>query len=404
MKILLSNKFFYPRGGDCIHTIQLKQLLEEQGHEVAVFSMQFPKNIENENSEYWPSEVSFGSKSPQKLLAALRRPFGVREVKTKWNKLLNDFQPDVVHLHNIHSQLSPLIAQEAKKRNIPVVWTLHDYKLLCPAYTFMEYCGNVCEDCLQDPKAVIQKQCIKGSKLASYLGYFEAKKWNKDRLQKYTDSFISPSSFLKGKMEEGGFPARQIKHIYNFADDEKFNNKINGTRNNEVVYVGRLSKEKGVETLCKAFSFIEKKSAKLTIIGDGPIKPELEKQFASENINFIGFQPWEVIKEKLGKASFMIIPSEWYENNPLTIIESLALGTPVLGAAIGGIPELIEEGSNGMTFEPGNVENLQNKIDQMLTKNDWDYHQIQDNAKFTFAQDTYYKKLMELYNSVIIRK
>jgi len=400
MKILLSNKFFYPRGGDCIHTIQLKQLLEEQGHKVAVFSMQYPENIENAYLAYLPSEVNFGSKAPQKLLAALRRPFGVSEVKTKWNKLLKDFQPDVVHLHNIHSQLSPVIAQEAKKQNIPLVWTLHDYKLLCPAYTFMDNNGKVCEECLQNPKAVIQKQCIKGSKLASYLGYFEAKKWNREKLQDCTDSFISPSGFLKNKMEQGGYQAKQITHIYNFADKAKFNSKVVTQRKNEVIYVGRLSKEKGVETLCKAFQNI--KNSTLTIIGDGPLKAELEKKFASESINFIGFQPWEVIKEKLGNAGFMVIPSEWYENNPLTIIEALALGTPVLGAAIGGIPELIAEGVNGMTFEPGNADDLQTKIVEMLAKKDWDYQQIQDKAKTTFAQDTYYKKLTELYKSVII--
>lgn len=402
MKILLSNKFFYPRGGDCIHTIQLKQLLEGKGHEVAVFSMQFPENIENEYSTYWPSEVSFGSKAPQKLLSALRRPFGVNEVKDKWNKLLNDFQPDVVHLHNIHSQLSPVIAQEAKKQNIPVVWTLHDYKLLCPAYTFMDNGGEVCEDCLQDNKAVTKKQCIKDSKLASYLGYYEAKKWNREKLQEYTSSFISPSKFLKSKMEQGGYAAQQVAHIYNFADDAKFNNKVVTNRKNDVVYVGRLSKEKGVDTLCKAFQSL--KGSTLTIIGDGPIKTELEKKYASSNIKFVGFQPWEVIKEKLGNAAFLVIPSEWYENNPLTIIEALALGTPVLGAAIGGIPELINNGINGNTFMPGDAKDLEEKLTRMLKTNTWDYQQIQDDAKAIFAQDSYYNKLMEVYQTVINKK
>ena len=394
MKILLSNKFFYPRGGDCIHTIQLKQLLEGQGHEVAVFSMQFPENLNNTYTKYWPSEVNFGSKAPFKLLSAVRRPFGVNEVKAKWNKLLKDFQPDIVHLHNIHSQLSPLIAQEAKKQNIPVIWTLHDYKLLCPAYTFMDNNGKVCEDCLQAPKAVIKKQCIKGSKLASYLGYFEAKKWNKEKLQFYTDSFISPSKFLKGKMEQGGYPANQIAHIYNFADDNKFNSKVVTLRKNEIVYVGRLSKEKGVETLCKAFQGI--KDSTLTIIGDGPLKVELAKKYASSSINFIGFQPWPVIKEKLGNAAFLVIPSEWYENNPLTIIEALALGTPVLGANIGGIPELVTS-NNGKLFESGNPVNLTQKIEEMTKTVSWDYKLISQEAKEKFSSGKYYETLIDLY-------
>lgn len=395
MKILLANKFFYPRGGDCIHTIQLKQLLEEHGHKVAVFSMQYPDNIENKYASYWPSEVNFGSKAPQKLLAAIRRPFGVNEVKRKWNKLLSNFRPDVVHLHNIHSQLSPILAQQAKNTGIPVVWTLHDYKLLCPAYTFMDNTGKVCEDCLQNPKAVIRKNCIKGSKLASVLGYYEAKTWNKEKLQKYTDTFISPSKFLKSKMEQGGYPAKQVVHIYNFADDEKFNSTVAEQRNKEVIYVGRLSKEKGLETLCQAFKKAD--SATLTIIGDGPLRPRLEQQYASSTIRFIGYKPWEIIKEKLGNASFLVIPSEWYENNPLTIIEALALGTPVLGAAIGGIPELLFEGKNGMTFTAGNIQSLQTKLYEMLNKTDWDYASIQSNAKKTFNQTAYYQKLMDVY-------
>lgn len=399
MKVLLSNKFFYPRGGDCIHTIQLKQLLEEEGHKVAVFSMQFPENIGNEYSEYWPSEVNFGSKRPLKLLSALHRPFGVREVKSKWKNLLNDFQPDIVHLHNIHSQLSPIIAQEAKKLNIPVVWTLHDYKLLCPAYTFTDSQGNVCEECMYNPKSVIKKKCIKGSKLASYIGYYEAKKWKREKLQDYTSLFISPSKFLKSKMEQGGFPAKQIIHIYNFADNEKFKNKIVLKRKNEVVYVGRISKEKGVETLCKAFHKI--KGITLDIIGDGPLRRELQDKYTSETIVFSGFQSWEIIKDKLCNASFLVIPSEWYENNPLTIIESLALGTPVLGAAIGGIPELIEEGKNGMTFTSGNAGELAAKIKDMFAKNNWDYRLIQSDANNIFSQETYYNKLMNVYQRIV---
>ncbi len=400
MRILLSNKFFYPRGGDCIHTIQLKQLLEEKGHQVAVFSMQFPQNIENEFSGYWASEVSFINKAPNNLLAAVRRPFGVSEVKNKWSNLLTDFQPDVIHLHNIHSQLSPLIAELAHQKEIPVVWTLHDYKLLCPTYTFMDNNGKVCEDCLQNPKAVIQKQCIKGNKLASYLGYLEAKKWNRKKLQDYTDSFISPSSFLKSKMEQGGYSAKQITHIYNFADNEKFDNEVVETRKNEVVYVGRLSKEKGIETLCKAFHPV--KDARLTIIGDGPLKAELERKFASDSINFVGFQTWPVIKEKLCKANFMVIPSEWYENNPLTIIEALALGTPVLGANIGGIPELISS-SNGKLFEPGNTVDLTLKIEEMIKTTSWEYRLISQEAKEKFSSEKFYRNLIGLYKSLITK-
>ena len=304
----------------------------------------------------------------------------------------------MVHLHNIHSQLSPVLAQEAKKKGIPVVWTLHDYKLICPAYTFMDASGNVCESCLKNPKAVIEKKCLKSSKLASFLGYWEAKKWSNEKLEQYTSRFIAPSSFLKRKMVEAGFPEQKINHISNFVDDAKFENKVVLKRKKEVVFVGRLSKEKGVDTLCKAFTNIS--DVTLTIIGDGPLGTKLEEQYASKSINFLGFQPWEVISEKLGQAAFMVIPSEWYENNPLTVIEALALGTPVLGAAIGGIPELIVGHINGMTFNAGNTEDLYTKLLMMLKHNSWDYQEIQNMAKESSSQRTYYQKLLELYQSI----
>lgn len=398
MKILLSNKFFYPRGGDCIHTIQLKKLLEQKGHQVAVFSMDFPENLESIYSEYWPSEVSFENKKPKKLISALKRPFGVLEVSEKWNRLLNEFEPDIVHLHNIHSQLSPIIAEESKKQNIPVVWTLHDYKLLCPTYTFMDNTGNVCEDCLKKPKSVITKKCIKESLLPSVLGYLELKKWNKNKLQQITHKFISPSRFLKSKMMEGGFHSEQIEHIFNFADNEKFNNIVKSKRKNQIIYLGRLSKEKGVETLCKAFN--NKQNVKLKIIGDGALRLNLQKKYASSTIEFLGFKSWDFIKEELGNSKFLVIPSEWYENNPLTIIEALALGTPVLGAGIGGIPELITQKKNGLIFKSGNHQDLSERIEEMISIKDWDYKNIQIEAKKSFSEEIYYNKLMKVYSTI----
>lgn len=397
MRIILSNKFFYPRGGDCIHTIQLKQLLESKGHKVAIFTMQHNENIKNEYSSYWPSHVDFSSKNINNLKDALLRPISSNEVKRNWKQLLANFKPDIIHLHNVHSQLSPVLAQIAKQKKIPVVWTLHDYKLICPAYTLLDSEGNVCEACFKDPRSVIKKKCIKNSLLGSTLGYLEAKVWTRSKLENYTNTFISPSGFLRTKMVEAGFKEDQIAHVYNFADDEKFNNVVKLKRENQVVYVGRISHEKGVETICKAFQ--NKKGIQLKIIGDGPLREALEEKYAGPSIKFLGYLDWEAIKEELSKAKFLIIPSEWYENNPLTIIESLALGTPVLGAKIGGIPELIEKHVNGITFTPGDQNDLSRNIDKMLEFDDWQYQLIQTQAKSKFSQEHYYKQLMKIYSS-----
>lgn len=371
--------------------IGLKKLLEEQGHQVAIFTMNYQENLESEYAAYWPSTLDFSSKKPGNIKEALLRPIYSKEVKQKWNALLDAFQPDVVHLHNIHTQLSPVIAQEAHKRGIPVFWTLHDYKLICPAYTFLRD-GAICENCLQNSKQVISHKCIKGSLPGSVIGYLEAQKWSRKKLEKYTTSFISPSAFLKNKMEQAHYSPSKIEHIYNFAEAEKFQAEVK--KEDYCVYLGRLSKEKGVETLLQAVQ--NNPECKLKIIGDGPIRTELEEKYSAGHIEFLGFRQWEEIKSILGKARFLVIPSEWYENNPLTVIESLAVGTPVLGAAIGGIPELIEEG-NGMLFESKNAKELSSQIAKMFAKTDWDYQQISNAACEKFSTTNYYQKLMSLY-------
>lgn len=397
MRILLANKYFYPRGGDCVHTMQLKLLLEENGHEVAVFSMASPENVASDWSRYWPSEVKFGGGSKRQLLAAMARPFGVPEVKRKWAQLLDEFRPDVVHLHNIHSQLSPIIATEAARRKIPVFWTLHDYKLLCPASACRTEKEPVCEECIASPRSVIRKRCIKGSLAASLLGYLEGKRWPLNQLCRATTSFIAPSQFMKRKMVQAGTAPEKVAHLYNFVDDAKFPAAVAsaGERRTEAVYVGRLSPEKGCATLCEAFT--NTPGTSLRVIGDGPLRAELESRYASERIRFTGHLPWAQIKEILGTAAFMVLPSEWYENNPLTIIESFALGTPVLGADIGGIPELIIPNENGMIFQSGNSASLRTALVAMQAKRDWDYAEISRDAAAKFSATNYYRELMQLY-------
>lgn len=189
MKILLANKFYYRRGGDCIYTLNLEQLLKEKGHEVAIFSMDYPDNLDSKWKAYFP-------KSMNKLMA-FTRPFGSNEVKRKFNALLKDFKPDIVHLNNIHTHLSPIIAELAHKKGIKVIWTLHDYKLLCPRYDCLKGGAEICEICFNGNKIPCKtNKCMKGSKLASLIGYKEATTWSKDRLEACTDLFICPSSFM----------------------------------------------------------------------------------------------------------------------------------------------------------------------------------------------------------------
>lgn len=390
MRILLANKFYYRRGGDCIYMLNLEQLLNAHGHETAVFAMQYPDNLPTPWSKYFPSEIRF-SPGPG-MVEAFLRPFGTREVKRKFNALLDDFKPDVVHLNNIHSQLSPIIAELAHKRRIKVVWTIHDLKLLCPRYDCMRNGKMLCEECFVDKHKVLEYKCMKNSKVASFLAYREARKWNRQRLETCTDLFICPSRFMEGKMAKGGFDKHKLTTLCNFIDVDKCKKDSYTEKEDYCCFLGRISNEKGIRTLIKAANQLP---YKLKIIGGGPLDTEM-RTLAKSNVEFMGFRQWNDIKEIIGKARFSILPSECYENNPLTIIEAQCLGTPVLGARIGGIPELIEEGVSGLCFESKNVEDLKDKIKDMFAAS-FDYNTIARTAQTRYNSEAYYQKLIGLY-------
>ena len=383
MRIILANKFYYRRGGDCIYTLNLEQLLKAHGHEAAVFSMNYPENLESSWQEYWPKNMS--------KFDVFRRPFGSNSVKRLFTRLVDEFKPDVVHLNNIHTQLSPVIAEIAHKKGVKVVWTIHDYKLLCPRYDCLQNGKTICEECYTDKKGVLKHSCMKNSKAASIIAYYEARKWCKEKLETYTDMFICPSQFMADKMATGGFNKKKLNALCNFIDIEKCK-KEQYEKGNYYCFIGRLSNEKGARTLIEASKQLP---YKLVVIGGGPLEEEL-KANGSDNIEFVGFKQWDEIKELVGNARFSVIPSEWYENNPLSVIEAQCLGTPVLGARIGGIPELVVEGETGMTFESGNVDDLKDKIVEMWNT-DFDYVKIAEESQTRYNAESYYEKLINIY-------
>ena len=403
MKILLANKFYYRRGGDCIYTLNLEKMLKEKGHEVAVYAMKYPENEKSEWSGYWPTNMT--------KLDAFTRPFGARQVVKGFTRLMDDFKPEVVHLNNIHTQLSPVIAKIAHEKGARVVWTLHDTKLVCPCYTCTRD-GQWCTECFTDKKAVIRHRCMPGGLPGAVIGYLEAQKWNKEVLEEYVDLFLPPSKFMMDTCVEGGYKPEKFRVLCNFIDVTK----VKGLKGEEVkrlkgdyyVYLGRVNEVKGVRTLCKAAAQLDKK---LIVIGGGELLPELQEAYKDcKQIEFKGQMQWEGFMPILRGARFMVLPAEWSENNPLTVIESQSLGTPVLGARIGGIPELIdEEGKglkgeeviglkvdNGMTFTSGDVEDLKDKIIKMFN-HEFDYDAIVKNAIDRYSSEAYYEKLMKYY-------
>ncbi|MDR1121470.1 MAG: glycosyltransferase, partial [Dysgonamonadaceae bacterium] len=381
------------RGGDCTAVLSTEQLLRAKGHEVAVFSTRHPQNEASPWEEYFAGEVRFASPSITEKLSAAVRLFHSGEVSRKFNRLLSDFKPDIVHLHNIHSYISPLVAEIAHRKGIRVVWTLHDYKLLCPAYSCLRN-GVICEDCFQDKSNVFRHSCMKDSRIASLLAWMETCCWNRKKLSGITDLFRCPSHFLKSKMVEGGFATGQIEVLHNFLPQKL---SMSAEKDDYYCYVGRLSEEKGVKTLLEAAGQV---TYSLKIIGGGPLLDTYRKKYTHKQIEFLGYMEPDELYPIVRKAQFLVIPSVCYENNPYSVIEALCMGTPALGSRIGGIPELIEEGENGFLFEAGNVAELRDKIDEcfrFFTKT-YDFGKVAEEAQNKFGSGTFYNKLIKIYD------
>ncbi|MGI6339337.1 MAG: glycosyltransferase family 4 protein [Bacteroidales bacterium] len=398
MKILVANKYYYQRGGADIHSIDLEGLLKSKGHDVAFFSMHHPLNMISQYSDYFPEGVNFDQPTNKDLIAGMIRPFGAYEVRRKFKKLLRDFKPDIVHLHNVHTQLSPVLALIAKRNRIPVLWTIHDHKLICPRYDCMRN-GSPCELCFTRKYNVVRYKCMKNSTLASIVALLEHCAWNKKVLSRNTDVFICPSEFLLKNMIKGGYRKEKLIHLPNFILENKLS-EVKPVKKNYYCFIGRLSPEKGIETLLKAA--IDLPQFKLKIIGTGPLENTLKAKYQRSHIDFMGFREWDGLKDILSNARCMIFPSECYENNPLSIIESLCLGTPVIGSRIGGIIELLDQEVNGLTYESGNVDDLRNQIVSLFSnESKFNYSEISRNAIEKFRSEKYYANLINYYTGLL---
>lgn len=397
MRIALANKFYYPRGGDCIYTLRLEEMLRAKGHELSIFAMQHPQNLEcHPWDKYFPPEVSF--RPGPGAIETLRRPLGTSAVRRRFRAFLDEARPDVLHVGNIHSQLSPLIVEEAHRRGIRTVWTLHDFKLLCPRYDCIRPGIGMCRDCFTGRKFLcVRRRCVKGSLPASIIGWLEARRWSLPRLIECTDAFIAPSQFLADMMTGAGVPEEKMHVLCNFTDMNKCQLPDYSQREDYYIYCGRLSSEKGVLTLLRAA--LKVPEIPFRIAGDGPLRPQMEQMIAqagATHIQLMGHVGWDELKPALARARFAVMPSECYENNPLSVIECQALGTPVLGANIGGIPELTRLG--GSLFPSGDADALARAIRRQYTAA-YDNNALARTAQCAYGLERYYDALMKIYNS-----
>ncbi len=367
--LLAVNNYYYLRGGsESVFFSEIEQL-QDAGWHVVPFSMHHPENRESQWSEHFVEEIELGNISSitQKMKLAPKSVYSF-EAKRKLRGLLSEFTPDVCHLHNIYHHLSPSFLSMLKQAGIPTVMTLHDLKLACPAYN-MYSADGVCERCKGARFSnLLQRRCINNSLLMSGLVYLETQLHR--LLKSYhanVDRFVVPSKFYRDKFIEWGVPADKLLYIPNAIDTRAFS--PGESVGDYFLYVGRLVDQKGVHTLIRAAA---EAGVKLKVVGTGPQSGSLQQLAAetSAQVEFTGYLSGDTLHDVIRSARAVVLPSEWYENAPISVLEAYALGVPVLGADIGGIPEMIEAGRTGSTFASGDKDALAERLREFAGKSD----------------------------------
>lgn len=399
MKILMINKFLYPNGGSETYIFKLGKALEAHGHEVQYFGMEHEGRCVGNRVNAYTSDMDFhGGSKLAKLTYPLKTIYS-SEARKKIRAVLDDFEPDVCHLNNFNYQLTPSIILEIKKWSkqtghaCRIVYTAHDYQLVCPNHQLKNpITHDNCEKCLGGhySNCVIGK-CIHGSAAKSIVGMIEAEYWKMRRVYKYIDKIICCSEFLKTKMDTNPIFKEKTVTLHNFI--ESVENK-SVAKKDYILYFGRFSEEKGINTLAETCKMLP--DIQFVFAGSGPLE---EKVNMLKNVKNVGFQTGEALDILIREAKFSICPSEVYENCPFSIMESQQRGTPVVGANVGGIPELITDKVDGELFESKNSKELSEIIERLWNNP----QQVNEYAKacLSIQRDNvsvYCDKLISLYN------
>ena len=403
MKVLIVNKFLYPNGGSETYIFKIGKQLAEKGHEVQYFGMEHEGRIVGNRVESYTSSMDFHTGKIGKLLYPFKIIYSL-EARRKLRPVLEDFAPDVVHLNNFNFQLTPSILYEIERyekktgKQIRIIYTAHDYQLVCPNHLLLrplEY--ELCERCLQNGfQECIRSRCIHGSRIKSILGYMEGTLYKKLHTYRKLDAVICPSRFLRDRLAQYEDLRDKLLVMHNFVDKEDMQEEGDPqkeTSGGYILYFGRFCQEKGVGTLlqvCRSLPQIP-----FVFAGSGPMEEEVN---AVKNVENRGFVSGEALYRLIAEAAFCVVPSEWYENRPFSVMASQSDGPPVLASAIGGIPELIKDGETGELFTPGNEDELREKTEKLWKDRErlGRYTENCRSVQFDTTEE-YCEKLMEVY-------
>jgi len=397
MKILMVNKFLYPKGGVETYVIKLGDVLKANGHEIEYFGIDDERNTLSNSAGAYAKNIDFAKGTLKNLTAPLSIIYS-SGARKKFRQVLDSFNPDIIHLNNIHFHLTPSIILEAQKyrkeknKNLKIIYTAHDYQLICPSHGLFTPDLSPCEKCIGGRYSnCIKNKCVKSSYAKSVLGAFEGYFWKHSRAYSYIDTIICPSTFLKSKLDLDKRFRDKTAALHNFVDEVEIKDT---EKENYILEFGHLSKDKGTYTVLEAAKAMPK--YKFVFAGFGEAESAIKEL---PNCEFVGFKSGDELEELIRKAAVTVYPSVWYENCPFSVIESQMYLTPVIGADIGGIPELIENGKTGELFEAGNSDELVKKLRILLDdKNKLKEHSKNCRSIKIETPQSYYEKLINIYN------
>jgi glycosyltransferase involved in cell wall biosynthesis len=400
MKILQVNKFFYVRGGSERYFFDLCSLLEDRGNEVLHFAMRHPRNRPSPQDAYFVSEIDLNAPmGPIDRIRAASRILYSREAKRNFGRLIDDLRPDVIHFHNITRQLSPSIVDAAVGRGIPTVQTMHDLSLVCPAHSFFVH-GRACESCAGGRYwQAVTRKCIDGSGPSTLLGTFEAYLHSWLGLYKKIGLFIAPSLFLKSKVATLDWISSRMVHLpYFIPPGPDYTSENRGY----VLFVGRISREKGVGTVLEAAARLP--HVRFLVAGEGLLLEDFRSEAAGlGNVEFPGYVSGQRLEDIIKGAGCVVVPSVSYENLPLSILEAFARGKPVVASRLGGIPELVRDGSTGYLFSPGDADSLASAVERTMAQEESRRRlgrQARELTETEYSPRSHYERIMALYESV----
>lgn len=403
MKILQANKFYALKGGAERYMLEISDWLELQGHQVIPFSMQHPDNRETPYRDRFVSFVQTEvlRSTPWQALRTVGRMVYSLEARRKLATILAQEHPDLAHIHNIYTQISPSILHTLKDRRVPVVMTVHDHHLISPQYNiWVDGCGEDYRNV-----GIIKGTFARYHKNSTVASFFQTAVYKFHRwLQIYernVDLFICPSQYMKRQLVVGGFPQEKIRVNHYGIDPHVVESRYD--HDSYFLFVGRLSEEKGIETIVRAAKLIP--DVPFKIVGRGPQMDRLHRLADGlTNVEFLGFRDGAELAELYRGATAVLLPSRVHENFPLAALESMAAGKPVIASHVGGVPEIVEDRVNGLLVAPADLHGWAEAIMRLAYDEELRLgmaHAARSTVEQRFGLDDHYRRLMAMYQEVL---